>query len=486
MRPYDIECMVIAEVLRYGEKASRLVLPQLGPDKFIFGTNGEFGVDHCAIWGGIMDVALTQRRPPTFANVSEYMPEYVTALRSLMDRLEHQYHLHTFDPNDFQSRAGLVDKQGVVYNMAHVGGQLATYATDTDVFMSTTRSIKDIEQWATEQLTQFREVVSTQSSGYVHVSTVVDALKEKWDRQLAGEELLIVPCGIPAIRGANLFPQRKMSVVHGLSSSGKSTLVFTINLGTAIQLYAENIPGCVAINSLEMEQEDLVERMCAILAHVNVGKFMAGTISKPDVDKLKEWADFVAKLPIYIDDTNFITTTAMEYRASGLHVSKHGPVIQLSSDYGELFRDTEGKSEEQRVSRVFRNQFNLSRLIGASVIAISQSTPDSSLGKSYIAGPDGTRYSKAILHAADVTAELWNPPQAEAAGRTVVAPEGFSTAHPWLFVQKFRGGEAGVAVPLGWRAETTTFFDMNMDQTPGKEIVFTHLQKALDKDKGVW
>lgn len=487
MKPYDIESVTIGHVLRYGEQASRLALPQLTPDKFVFGVDGGFGVDHSVIWGAIMDVALVDRRSPTFSNVSQQLNgDYSLALRSLMERMEHQYHISLFDSKDFINYANLVDKQGVVYNMAAIGGKLASYASDVERFMHTTANIEDIERWATERLTEFRTTLSTQSSGYIHVSEVVDAVKERWQRQFNGEELMIVDHGIPSLMAHNLFPLRKLGVIHGLSSSGKSTLVFQLNLGTAIGLYANDIQGCVAINSLEMEQEDLVERMAAILARIDVTKFMLGTLHKTELDRLMEQADFIAKLPIFIDDTNFITTSAMEYRASGLHVSEYGPVLQLSSDYGELFKDA-GASEEQRVNQVFRNQFTLSRLIGASVIAISQSTVDpSASGKSYIAGPDGTRYSRGVLQGADIVAELWNPPQAEAAGRTVIAPKDYSTAHPWLFIQKYRGGKAGVAIPLGWRAETTTFFDMGLDQTVGKETVYTHLEKALSKGKGAW
>lgn len=482
MQPYDIESIVLGTVLRWGLDAARLVVPQLTPDKFVFGVGGNFGSDHSIIWQAIIDLVIN-KQSPTYANVATKLKgQYEVELRAFVDRLQNQYHIHTLENADFMHFADLVDKQGVVYNMASIGGRLHAQAHDVETFMHTTNKVSDIEKWATEQLSAFRKVLSTQSSGYKHVSTIIDAVKERWERQFAGEELVLPNHGFPSLMAHNLFPVGKIAVVHGLSSSGKSTLVFQVNLGTAIGLYAEGIPGCVAINSLEMEDIDLVERMVAILAHMDVSRFMQGTVKKTDMDRLFSWADFVAALPIFVDDTNFMTTSAMEYRASGLHVSEHGPVIQLSSDYGELFKD-DAASEEQRVNHIFREQFGLSRLIGASVIAISQSTVDKTTtgGKSYIAGPDGTRYSRGILQAADIITELWNPVQMEAAGRAVVAPEGYSTAHPWLFVQKYRNGKAGIAIPLGWRAETTTFFDLSINQAPGKEEVYTHLQKAVDK-----
>lgn len=480
MKAYDVETIVLGLVLRYGRDAAGCLLPQLTPDKFVFGFDGEFGPDHSIVWKAISDVFLVERRNPTWVEVSAYLKgEYAALLTSLVDRLEKKYFIFVFDKAQLERMAALVDKQGMVYNIAKIGAGLSRASQDVDCFMQTVSDIDDIERWATDQLSAFRRVTTMQSTGYTHVSSVVDRVKERWDRQYHGEELLLLNTGFPSLRAHNLFPARKMAVIHGLSGSGKSTLVFQINLGVAIHLAANKLKGCVAINSLEMEADDLVERMVGILAHTDVSRFIGGGITKATLDALFNWADFVAQLPLFVDDTNFLTTSAMEYRASGLHVSEHGPVVQLSSDYGELFRDQDG-SEEQRVNKIFREQFRLSREIGCSVVAISQSTNDKTTsGKTYIAGPDGTRYSRGILQAADILCELWNPVQMEASGRVVVAPDDFSPAHPWLFVQKYRGAKTGAAIPLGWRAETTTFFDMSMTHIVGKETVFDHLENAV-------
>ena len=138
--------------------------------------------------------------------------------------------------------------------------------------MQTLNKIEDVDEWATQQLTAYRAVMSMQSSGYTPISEGINPVKEKWERQFRGEELVLLENGFPSLMGAKLFPVRRMAVIHGLSSSGKSTLVFQINLGTAIGLMKNKIKGCVAINSLEMESDALIERMVAILARVDVSK----------------------------------------------------------------------------------------------------------------------------------------------------------------------------------------------------------------------
>lgn len=487
MQAYDIECIVLGTVLKYGTEAAGIILPSLTPDKFIFGFNGEFSNDHANVWREIGEAFLIDKVAPTYIEIDRRMRTTVE-LRSLVDRLEKQYHISTFEPHSFERLAEQVDKQGIVYNFAALGSRLGTTLDDIQSFMKQVDGIQDVDQWTTDMLNGFRSVMSMQSTGYKHIGVIVDDLKEKWERQFKGEQLVLPNNGFPSLLAAKLFPLKKMAVIHGLSGSGKSTLVFQINLGTALGLVAEGIQGCVAINSLEMEAEDLVERMVGILSHIDVSQFIGSGISQGQLSSLFRWADIAAQLPIFVDETNFITTSAMEYRASGLHVSKYGPVLQLSSDYGELFKDEEGATEEQRLNKVFREQFRLSREIGASVLAISQSTVDKvSSGKSYIAGADGTRYSRGILQSADILAELWNPIQMEAAGRDVVGPKNLTTSHPYLLLQKYRGAKVGTQIPLGWRAETTTFFDLSMSHTPGKEIVFSHLEQALLKlGAGAW
>jgi hypothetical protein len=51
----------------------------------------------------------------------------------------------------------------------------------------------------------------------------------------------------------------------------------------------------------------------------------------------------------------------------------------------------------------------------------------------------------------------------------------YSPDFAWLLLQKYRGGKIGEAIKLGWRPDCTTFFDVSLPQTLGKETVFTHL-----------
>lgn len=482
LSPYDIEKIVLGLTVKHG--TADILLPDLTADKFIFNTDGEFGIDHKLIWTAITDLVLSERKAPTFIELSSVLSQpYMDYLRHVLQSLEKDYMILDYDPKRVEEYGILVDKQGVLYNFAKLSQENGKAAISVEIFNKKARSVEDIVAWVTEQLNEYHDVLTIGSGNYKHISVAVENTLINLERMRSGEQLVILPSGLPSLVYNHLFPVGKFVVVHGLASSGKSALVHGVNLGTAIGLVANGIKGCVAINSLEMTQDDLVERFLGMLAHVNMSKFLGGKgeVSDWEMEEIRKWGEFVSRLPIYVDDTNFQTTTALQYNAQGLHVSDKGPVKQLSTDYGELFGDLDGDSEEQRINHVFRQQFALSRITGASVLAISQSTQPQvgSAARSYIAGPDGTRYSRGILQAADILVEVWNPAQIRASGRPFQAPEDFSDAHAWVFVQKYRKGSP-CAIPMGWNPKYASFFDMSIDQEPDNEIMYSHLKAAQE------
>ena len=69
------------------------------------------------------------------------------------------------------------------------------------------------------------------------------SLLEKWDRMASGEQLDILPTGIPCLEAAQLVPQGSLTIVHGMSASGKTALVLQMLLGAAITLKTRGIKG---------------------------------------------------------------------------------------------------------------------------------------------------------------------------------------------------------------------------------------------------
>jgi replicative DNA helicase len=476
LTPYDKECYTLATVLKYGNKAAQVVLPYLTPDKFVFDLTGGYGLAHYVIWEAVV-TCYNSQQSPVYAMIVQQLPEYQKYLESLLYRLTNQYHVTELDESVLLSIAERIDVQGIVFQVASRGMKYASILNDPQELAGIVNAIKDIDAWNAANVEVFQTATAF-NTGYTEVGSIVDLLKDRWSAVRSGVNISLLNCGIPILMSNKLFPRGKMTVVHGLSGSGKSSFCFQYALGVAMGLVQNHLPGCVAINSLEMTQQDLIEACVATLARVDVSKLIDGTLSKEEYNRLVLWSDVVARLPIYVDESS-LTTSAMQYRSSGLHVA-HGPVVLLVSDYGELFED-EDSSEEQRVNKIFRSQFRLSRLINAGVMAISQSTPSSTstVKHSHIAGPDGTRYSRGVLQATDVLVEMYNPPAIASTGRQVFPPEGFSKELAYLIIQKYRGAKTGGIVPMGWKPEFTSFWDTNLQQTPGQETFFTHVEETL-------
>ena len=486
---YDIESCVIGTVLRYSADAPKFCLPELTHGRFVYGMSGKLGeFDHQTIWQAIETVHLQDHLEPNISNVAKKLKktEYLNYLNKLVERLINKYGIHEFDPKSLQDQARAVDKAGILYNASQAGGTIASVSMSEDFFLSTFHSVEDIDEWLNNIVHRFSSIIKSAGSGYRSMGDIVDQTLESWRRMKAGEQLSILPSGMPCLLARQLFPTRSISVIHGMASAGKTAFVLQVLLGTAIGLKNNNIKGCVAFNSLEMSQEAAVSRMASMLARVDYTRLRGGKepLSEEEFERLTHAAEYIRSLPLFVDDTSFLTTSAMQYRATGLNASEHGPIWQLGTDYGELFSDSNPDSKEQKMDTVFRNQFYISRLLGCSVLAISQSTFSDA---SYIAGPNGLRYSTGIRMSADIICELWNPLYMTKAGIHFKIPDslrGKVNEHcAWLLVQKYRDGGMIGAVPLGWTDYCTSFHDLTWvrDELGGEIRLFNHtdIEKEL-------
>lgn len=471
MRISTAEQILIGTALQHPESLPHITY--LSPKRFIHSKEGDFGTDHETIWRKIIDYYLKYDLPPTIDALKYGDPHYLkTTISILSDNMP------VYDPAILNKYAELVDKAGVIYTTVQQARQLGTISTAPEFFDSYVSDIQDVPQWLGDIQKKFQLVYGVQTQGYSHISTTTEKLRDKWWRMFNGEQIDILPVGIPALIGAQLFPIETLSVVHGMSGSGKSAFVSEVLLGTAIGLKVNNVTGCVAMNSLEMTDTSLVGRNVAMLSGLDVSRLRGGKepISKEEFKRLEQWLDFVDHLPIYVDDTSLIKTTTMEYKATSLHGSELGPIHQLGTDYTELFADDAGDSKEQNVGNVVRNHFGLSKELGISVLAISQSSYHNNPGKHFIAGAIGLRYSTAGTHAADIIVEVWNPIQMERNGIDFNVPENLDPYHAWLLIEKYRDGTTG-AISLGWEPEYTRFFDVNLGKGH-KVVLFDHLQEC--------
>ncbi|WP_293017894.1 replicative DNA helicase [Moorena sp. SIO3I8] len=154
-------------------------------------------------------------------------------------------------------------------------------------------------------------------------------------------------------------------IIAGRPSMGKTSLA----LGIARNV-AEKLP--VAIFSLEMSREQLVQRLLASEAKIDSNFLRAGRIAQNQWAPLSEAIGMLSELPIYIDDTANQTVMQMRSHARRLQAAQGSPLGLILIDYLQLMEGSGSENRVQELSRITRSLKGLARELKVPVVALSQ------------------------------------------------------------------------------------------------------------------
>ncbi|MDB9311166.1 replicative DNA helicase [Aphanizomenon sp. CS-733/32] len=143
---------------------------------------------------------------------------------------------------------------------------------------------------------------------------------------------------------------------------------FCLNLAHNI---AAGYQLAVAVFSLEMSKEQLVQRLLASEAGIESSYLRSGRISQTQWEPLSRAIDKLSDTPIFIDDTANITVTQMRSQARRLQAEQTKDLGLIVIDYLQLM---EGSSDNrvQELSRITRSLKSLARELSVPIIALSQ------------------------------------------------------------------------------------------------------------------
>ena len=147
---------------------------------------------------------------------------------------------------------------------------------------------------------------------------------------------------------------------------GKTAMVANISRHVAV---SEKIP--VGIFSLEMSQEEMVDRLLVGQADVDAWRLKTGKLSESDFAKLSEAMGLLADAPIFIDDTPGLSIAEIRTRARRLQLEHN--IGLLIIDYLQLVdpgRHYDNRVQE--VSMVSQSLKNLARELKIPLVAVSQ------------------------------------------------------------------------------------------------------------------
>src|SRR5712691_1190463 len=145
---------------------------------------------------------------------------------------------------------------------------------------------------------------------------------------------------------------------------------------TALALnFAENIAirggEPVAIFSLEMSKESLLQRLIASVAQIDAHKFRTGHLSKEDWRRMTESLGTISSAPLWIDDAG--SSSALEIGAKARRLMKDKGLKLLVVDYLQLLT-ARGRfsNRQEEVSSISRNLKGLAKELKIPVLVLSQ------------------------------------------------------------------------------------------------------------------
>ncbi|MFB2896317.1 replicative DNA helicase [Aerosakkonemataceae cyanobacterium BLCC-F50] len=127
----------------------------------------------------------------------------------------------------------------------------------------------------------------------------------------------------------------------------------------------------IAVFSLEMSKEQLVQRMLSGEAEIESNRLRSGRISQNEWDFLNRALGVLTELPIYIDDSANITVTEMKSQARRLQAEIGSELGLILIDYLQLMEGG-GDNRVQELSKITRSLKGLARELNVPVIALSQ------------------------------------------------------------------------------------------------------------------
>ncbi|MFA6535970.1 MAG: replicative DNA helicase [Candidatus Paceibacterota bacterium] len=215
--------------------------------------------------------------------------------------------------------------------------------------------------------------ISNNSSVHKYI-TMGDALDEAWERldklHKSGNELRGVPTGFPGLDDKLAGLQKSdLIILAARPSMGKTSLALDIARQAAI---THKIP--VAIFSLEMSSQQLVDRMLAAESRVDAWKLRTGKLSmEQDFGKIRDSLASLSKAPIYIDDQ--AGNNILKMRAIARRLKSEKGLGLIVVDYLQLMVPTNSHKTDnlvQQVTEISRSLKNLARELDVPVLALSQ------------------------------------------------------------------------------------------------------------------
>ena len=339
-----------------------------------------------------------------------------------------------------QKYISIVEEKSMLRSLIKTANELV------DLGYSQTEEVEDIMDHAEKKI--FDIMQKKNQKGYTPIKDVLvesfTKLEELYNRK---QHITGVPTGFTDLdyRTAGLHGS-ELILIAARPAMGKTA--FALNLAANAALRGNT---GVAIFSLEMSKDQLVNRMLCSEAMVDSNKMRTGKLEEDDWAKLAQAIGPLSEANIFIDDTPGITVMEIRTKCRKLKMEKDIGLVVI--DYLQLITGNgkKGGSREQEISEISRSLKILAKELNVPVIALSQ------LSRAVEQRPDhrpmlsDLRESGAIEQDADIVMFLYRD--------DVYNKESEKKDIAEVIIAKQRGGTTGT-VDLLWMGSYTKFVNL--------------------------
>ncbi|MDY2734876.1 replicative DNA helicase [Intestinibacter sp.] len=242
----------------------------------------------------------------------------------------------------------------------------------------------------------------------------------------------------------NGFQKSDLLLVAARPAMGKTA--FALNL---VQNAALKGDASVAVFSLEMSKEQLVQRMLSSQSNVELKKIKTGKLGANDWPRIIEAMAVLSEAKIHIDDTPGIKISELRSKCRKLKIEKGLDLVLI--DYLQLMEgEGNNESRQQEIAKISRSLKILAKELDCPVVALSQLSRAPEQRADHRPMLSDLRESGSIEQDADIVMFLYRD--------EYYNPDTESKNIGEVIVSKNRHGETGT-IELVWFGEVQKFAD---------------------------
>jgi replicative DNA helicase len=260
---------------------------------------------------------------------------------------------------NIEFHAKIVKDKAILRRLIETSTSIITEAYDGH---STANDLLDTAESKIFQISQQRG-----DEGFTRLKEMLWPTMERIETlQRSGKSITGVPSGFQDLdEMTSGFQKSELVIVAARPSMGKTAFCLNVATQAAVDGFG------VAVFSLEMSKEALVQRMLCAEARVDSQAVRRGTLRDPDFTRLARAAGILQSCPVWIDDSPALTLLEMRSKARRLKVENDVRLIVV--DYLQLMRSPEySENRVQEISDISRSLKGLARELEIPVIALSQ------------------------------------------------------------------------------------------------------------------